>query len=1257
MNQLNLPIQLYAYNLSDDTAPNKTWSSTAQICAPFRILTVVLLFISQLIFCCHVMGEDADGVRLRFTWGGSTAETWSGRITFPDEVKLGPLRILGMEPDQSGRIYKFGNSVFVDQRIATVYSGFEVEVTGDLSKEMLVDLATSNAAAKPSQPSIRQSLILNRVLGGPINATIAGSEQRIFISEAPGNKIKFRSATRSLVFDPGEQIDFSIAFGKHCGLEPDEKRQMKLVIRKLADRKSSIWTTTRSMKVSSGFEDLQISAPDEAGAYEIDLQVLEPSRIPFNIGKVIFRRTVEFVVTSAHPINRTIDVPENLELVFTGEPGKSEWSFQNIGKKQLKKINKRARDLFLKYLPLPIGSMAELDQLSIGPGEWRVFPVALDEAQQLHRIDVEFENPNSGDLDVLILDRQTPEAQWQVLTGRSLEPDSESRQRLLTWSYSKSPLILVNNRSDKTAATINRIQAFRVKSGENSYNFRSVQSRQLFSQFSPLQFTTELAVPKSMQDGFPLDSWHTFFVGSQRLIRVLKNGGFQGVVLDVNPEGSTLFPSEVLQSTPRLDTGIFSSSASDPLSKDVLELLFREFNRNQLTLIPRIELPESVASLEALKESLPATEAENIYLSTANGEISGTYNILDKNVQKVITKLALEISQRYSHHPSFGGLSLRLGKNRQLTLIDEKWAYSPETVKDFLKMSNTQLASKEDGPDQNAELNDSQRVAYNAWRQKQLTEFLVDVDELVTNVSGKKLLLDTSEMALAEETRNRHFPSLREGSAVADPFTPKGISRKDLAAKNVAPFLPVVRGPGMGLSRKRIEFAFDEWQNALESETEQDVFIQRVVLPRTELLKQRLNLEAAPIAAYQGIYSDSNQLLRQDLTTQLAKRDCLLILDSNQVLARALDTPTREICEIFTQLPNTPFENVTRTQGFSPIVIRKKSMGKKSYIYIVNQSPWPARVTIDFSTPLVNLRKVNGGFFSQLAKNETGGVLVLELRPFDLVAGESDQEKLEVSNVQIALPENLASELSTDKDKLLALIRFLPEPQSDSQLVNPSFESEPIDGTPHPWNVAESKTFSTKLNRNATDGKQSLSLTNSTKDVWGWIRSDDLKTPTTGRLSLVVSMKKSGGPCPQVRLSIEGKQNGRDYYRFGTFSTEPESEDASRITDQWKPFAVHFNDVPDDLTNLRVGIDVYGEGTVYVDHFRVFDRWFDAQDQEALSKIVTLAGHKVTEGELLQANHLLKSYWPTFIRKHFAQSKRLTEKTGSESPETSSPKQ
>ena len=79
-----------------------------------------------------------------------------------------------------------------------------------------------------------------------------------------------------------------------------------------------------------------------------------------------------------------------------------------------------------------------------------------------------------------------------------------------------------------------------------------------------------------------MDDWVTFYEAGRRLIEYLQYAGYNAVVLSVLARGGTIYPSDLLNPTPRYDTGVFFSTGQDPVRKDVLEMLFRLFDREEL---------------------------------------------------------------------------------------------------------------------------------------------------------------------------------------------------------------------------------------------------------------------------------------------------------------------------------------------------------------------------------------------------------------------------------------------------------------------------------------------------------------------------------------------------------------------------------------------------------------------------------------------------------------------------------------------------
>ena len=74
-------------------------------------------------------------------------------------------------------------------------------------------------------------------------------------------------------------------------------------------------------------------------------------------------------------------------------------------------------------------------------------------------------------------------------------------------------------------------------------------------------------------------------------------------------DGSAIYPSRILGASPKHDSGTFFSNGQDPIRKDVLEMLFRMFEREGLVLVPTL----------AMSGPLPVVEESRI-LSGEGGQ-------------------------------------------------------------------------------------------------------------------------------------------------------------------------------------------------------------------------------------------------------------------------------------------------------------------------------------------------------------------------------------------------------------------------------------------------------------------------------------------------------------------------------------------------------------------------------------------------------------------------------------------------------------
>ena len=138
------------------------------------------------------------------------------------------------------------------------------------------------------------------------------------------------------------------------------------------------------------------------------------------------------------------------------------------------------------------------------------------------------------------------------------------------WPRTKSPLLLLTNRGEGAAA----YGKIRVLAGPArlppAFHPAFDRSERLFAAYldRPL-FCENFGAAESLDawSGRSLDDWQTFYEGATRLLEYLNHVGYNGLMLAVLADGSTMYPSELLEPTPRYDTGAFFDSGQDPSAR------------------------------------------------------------------------------------------------------------------------------------------------------------------------------------------------------------------------------------------------------------------------------------------------------------------------------------------------------------------------------------------------------------------------------------------------------------------------------------------------------------------------------------------------------------------------------------------------------------------------------------------------------------------------------------------------------------------
>jgi hypothetical protein len=210
-------------------------------------------------------------------------------------------------------------------------------------------------------------------------------------------------------------------------------------------------------------------------------------------------------------------------------------------------------------------------------------------------------------------------------------------------------------------------------------------------------------VPRASGDAAERDaaSWNSFYAGAQRATDYLRGSGGNCLMLPVFAEGSTMYPSAFVERSLRFDSSLLSSSGRDTRQKDVVEMLYRVFDRNGFTFIPELQFSSPLAALERQLAS-SESETQGIELIGSDGrswrEVHGSsrdltpyYNPLDPRVQDAVLDVIREFVERYGSHPSFRGIAIELDSRGYFQFPGVEWGCDEATLARFQRDTGVQV--------------------------------------------------------------------------------------------------------------------------------------------------------------------------------------------------------------------------------------------------------------------------------------------------------------------------------------------------------------------------------------------------------------------------------------------------------------------------------------------------------------------------------------------------------------------------------------
>ncbi len=647
-----------------------------------------------------------------------------------------------------------------------------------------------------------------------------------------------------------------------------------------------------------------------------------------------------------------------------------------------------------------------------------------------------------------------------------------------------------------------------------------------------------------------------------------------------------------------------------------------------------------------------------------------------------------ELVDRYAGHPSFRGLALRLSAYGYAQLPGPEWGMDDATIARFQHDTGVQVPGGDrlpastgrgaggesglqslathPGPRHGGEgdqlanrfalraaflASDEQRGRWLQWRAAECHKFYHRMQAtLAAARPDMPLYLAGAEMLAGPEIEAELRPTLPRRSSLAMAFLHAGIDLRlyhdDAQVVLLRPqrVLPAAQltAQAMDLELAQMSDAAVFFRGLPQAGS---LFFHPPQEVRVPSFDQKAAIKSScALLLTQAVPSGMQN--RQRFAESLAGHDARILIDGGWMLPLGQEAAMQRFAAAFRQLPPVPFTDAEESHAGQPVVFRWATVDGRTYAYAVNTTPFPASAQVRLAaSPNCTLDDLGGGNRPCVLKNDGEGIAwIVELAPYDLAAVAFSEPDVKLLQPQASLAGNVAGAIAERIRQLGARAVALRNPPLMRVLDNPGFQSKPSDADPVPgWAV--SRRLGVSVTTDTTQGHESdLATVKGSKPAQSARISSDgpiaclvsqpFAAPRTGRITISVWLRVADAARqPNLRLAVEGKLVGRDYYRYAVIGQPPgPGQYGKPIAATWGQYIVPFDDLPlEGLSQMRVRLDLMGAGEVWADDVQLFDLVFNESELRALYKLLTLADLNLQNGQVGECLQLLNGYWPRFL--------------------------
>ncbi len=1270
----------------------------------FRVQAEPVGTFSHPTFSNGIHGSNLN-LHFRITWGGGEPRKWRAIITL-SEGKVLRFQNLGMDPDEPGSVWiqqgagglprdslwegligANSSMVVVRPPSPRTYQGLDVLVEGPPDASLLLVFWTDD----PPQKRRWVTIPLNEISHRELTVDLDESGNRLFVHRREDDTLRVDPERQVLLFSPEETIKFNIYLNMPGGVTDQRLRLQARLVR--SRENTELWTTEIDWQPTAQPRvPLELSAPKEQGVYELKVSISSSPRLPLpNLVSLPGWGSIRSLPELPEPawskpkiaertIQLTVVRPDRPPMMVSSaswrqvgqiEPGSTKWW------EKLPGISQPIRLLHLLRPPFGSGQsrLVQLQKVpwteleaSAGSSEpsWEAYTLPVDKVGKPHIVEVEVTNTSPQSVAICILEANGGGGVYPFGLDSGITITSESTRfrlpgesvwhRLVFWPRTKEPILLVSNLHSIHPARLGRI---RVLAGPDhltpadatppeagSRLFAAYFHRPLFPE---LFGATQVPLGKSRMGA---DDWHTFYEGGRRLIEYLAYAGYGGVMLTVLAEGSTIYPSQLLEPTPRHESGALIEAGLDPIRKDVLELLFRLFDRENLKLIPALEFATPLPELERIIREDPfqldylrlidETGCPLVEKARSSGGLGPYYNILEPRVQAAVEAVIVELVSRYGHHPSFGGIAVHLSPSNFTQFPKPLCPLDDLTVARFQR--ETGLVLPGSGPERFAAraqwLRESGMEKWLAWRAQLLAGFYRRLSYHVTQANPQaRLYLAGYDIFGSPDLREILRPRLPHRSSIGEALLGAGFDLRLYEDAQQIVFLRPHRYEANLDSREvpSPEIAHNtDWERLSESR------VYSGVLNFQSPSHFRLDSFAEQCPIQPCYFWASAQLVpagfynRKRIAEALAYSDALWVFDGGPMLTVGQEESIQRYCRVYRRLPTVRFNRVTDSLGqdpVQPLVVRYAAVQEYAYIYAVNLSPISLAAVIQLVGPedAVALDLASGRTI-ELASQ--GGMFqwTINIDAYDVAAIKVRGPETRIISAQIRWNESEYEVLAKEIVALSQRLAVLRNPPLWTALQNPSFELSPQEGEAVPgWFLLTPGAKIQLDSQISRQGKQSLRLLS--EDGTATLVTHPFPPPETGRLAVRAFIRASA-PISPVRLVIEGKKHEGEVLTLGEVLNSRLANQPSMVSSDWQPFGdLEIPNLPaDQLSVIRLRIDLMGPGELWLDDVQLCQLSFSRTELIELIKLLAPAEASLAQGRIGTCLRVLDSYWARFLQ-------------------------